>query len=34
MFIILEIIILKGNSIYWLLKDKTDFFLDLWDFSL
>ena len=26
MFNILEIIILKGNSIYWLLKDKTDFF--------
>ena len=35
MFNVLEIIILKGNSIYWLLKDKTEiFFLDLWDFSL
>ena len=26
MFNVLEIIILKGNSIYWLLKDKTEIF--------
>ena len=26
MFNILEIIILKGTSIYWLLKDKTEIF--------